>query len=491
MFPVPLPFPYRTPVPRSWERWTRKVRVGANSPSLWPTIDSLMYTGTCLRPSCTAMVWPTMSGMIVERRDQVLITRLSRLRFRSSIFFSRWSSTNGPFLSDRPIVTYLPVLWPWFPGPLGGRGAHPEPPRAPWGPRNGPGAREPLPPPPLAAAAQDHLVGGLVAAAGATLRLAPRAHRVAATGALALATAERVIDRVHGDAARLRAPALVAAAPGLAPGDQVVPGIADLADRGPAGHLDLADLTRGHPQGGAAALLGQQLDGDSGRTAHLGAAARAQLHGVHQGSDRDAAQRQGVARLDVRALAGLHHVAHTQAVGRQDVALLAVEVVEQRDAGGPVRVVLDRRHLGRHSVLVAAEVDDAVALLVATAAVPRGDAAVHVAPAGLRGGPQQRLLRRRLRHLDEVGAGGAAPPWRGWLVIADTHQLPSKSSILSSGCRVTSARLVDLRTPMTCLVRLRLPLRCKVFTFMTRTEKMACTASLISVLFAPGLTMNV
>src|SRR6266536_3563772 len=32
----------RTPVARSWERCTRKVRVGANSPSLWPTIASEM-----------------------------------------------------------------------------------------------------------------------------------------------------------------------------------------------------------------------------------------------------------------------------------------------------------------------------------------------------------------------------------------------------------------------------------------------------------------
>ena len=31
------------------------MRVGANSPSLWPTIDSDTNTGTCLRPSCTAM----------------------------------------------------------------------------------------------------------------------------------------------------------------------------------------------------------------------------------------------------------------------------------------------------------------------------------------------------------------------------------------------------------------------------------------------------
>ena len=33
-----------------------KVRVGANSPSLWPTIDSVTNTGTCLRPSWTANV---------------------------------------------------------------------------------------------------------------------------------------------------------------------------------------------------------------------------------------------------------------------------------------------------------------------------------------------------------------------------------------------------------------------------------------------------
>ena len=41
---------------RSWPAWYLNVRVGANSPSLCPTIDSPMYTGTCLRPSCTAMV---------------------------------------------------------------------------------------------------------------------------------------------------------------------------------------------------------------------------------------------------------------------------------------------------------------------------------------------------------------------------------------------------------------------------------------------------
>ena len=43
-------------------------------------------TGTCLRPSCTAMVCPTISGTTVERRDQVLMTRLSPRRFISTTF---------------------------------------------------------------------------------------------------------------------------------------------------------------------------------------------------------------------------------------------------------------------------------------------------------------------------------------------------------------------------------------------------------------------
>ena len=59
--------------------------MGANSPSLWPTIDSDTNTGTCLRPSCTAMVWPTISGKIVDVRDQVRIMVLVLALFMSSM----------------------------------------------------------------------------------------------------------------------------------------------------------------------------------------------------------------------------------------------------------------------------------------------------------------------------------------------------------------------------------------------------------------------
>ena len=41
--------------------------------------------------------------MIIERRDQVLIGFLDSCAFAFSIFSSRWPSTNGPFLIERPI----------------------------------------------------------------------------------------------------------------------------------------------------------------------------------------------------------------------------------------------------------------------------------------------------------------------------------------------------------------------------------------------------
>src|SRR5215208_2812168 len=61
-----------------------------------------------LRPLCTAMVWPTISGTTVERRDQVLMTFLSLFRFITSTFSSSGTSTKGPFFSDLDMCQ-LPV----------------------------------------------------------------------------------------------------------------------------------------------------------------------------------------------------------------------------------------------------------------------------------------------------------------------------------------------------------------------------------------------
>src|SRR5579872_1239165 len=89
----------------AFTEWPLKVRVGANSPSLCPIICSVTYTGMNFRPLCTAMVWPIISGRMVDRRDHVLITFFSLRAFIPSTFSRRWPSMNGPFFSERAIVS--------------------------------------------------------------------------------------------------------------------------------------------------------------------------------------------------------------------------------------------------------------------------------------------------------------------------------------------------------------------------------------------------
>src|SRR5271154_1644451 len=65
------------------------LRVGENSPSLCPTMFSVMYTGMNFFPLWTASVWPINSGRMVDRRDHVFTTFFSFLSFMTVTFFIR------------------------------------------------------------------------------------------------------------------------------------------------------------------------------------------------------------------------------------------------------------------------------------------------------------------------------------------------------------------------------------------------------------------
>src|SRR5437773_5012678 len=133
--------------------------------------------GMNLLPLCTASVCPTNSGSTVQRRAQVFKTRFSPLRLSVSIFRTRESTTYGPFLMERAMVS----------GSL------------------------------LLAAPHDERVAQLAAARLEALRdLAPRRARMAPARGLALAAAHRVVDGVHRHAAHRRRAAEPAAPPRLA-----------------------------------------------------------------------------------------------------------------------------------------------------------------------------------------------------------------------------------------------------------------------------------
>src|SRR4029453_16650110 len=222
-------------------------------------------------------------------------------------------------------------------------------------------------------------------------RLAPRRHRVV-TLALALATTHRVVHRVHDGAAHGRAEAAPAHAPGLADRDVLVVEVADLADGGHAVYGDQPDLARGQSQRGAVAFLGEQLRLGSGAAAELGAAARVQLDVVHQRADRDVADGQRVAGHDVGLRARHQHVPHLHTVRGDDVALLAVAVMQQREVRGPVGIVLAPPPPRRDAALGALEVPLPQHALGPAAPVAHGDAPVGVAAVRPALGDEQALL---------------------------------------------------------------------------------------------------
>src|SRR5580658_6073534 len=71
---------------------------------------SVTNTGTNFRPLWTANVRPTASGVMVLRRDHVLMTFLLCAACAAAIFSARCPSTNGPFLTERAMTYSLTLL---------------------------------------------------------------------------------------------------------------------------------------------------------------------------------------------------------------------------------------------------------------------------------------------------------------------------------------------------------------------------------------------
>src|SRR5690606_32918374 len=185
---------------------------------------SLIRTGTCWRPLCTAMVRPTISGRIIERRDHVLIGLRLFVATASCTFFARCGSTKGPLCTERGTLSYLHLSRLL-----------------------------------RLAAANDHVVSALVLARLVALRRhAPRSNRVLAE-VTALATTVRVIDRVHGRTTNRRTNTAPALRTGLAELPQAVLAVADFADRGAAVNVNPAHLTRAQTHCCVTAFASHQL----------------------------------------------------------------------------------------------------------------------------------------------------------------------------------------------------------------------------------------
>mmetsp|Transcript_53243 Transcript_53243/g.155058 ORF Transcript_53243/g.155058 Transcript_53243/m.155058 type:complete len:251 (-) Transcript_53243:109-861(-) len=115
---------------------------------------------------------------------------------------------------------------------------------------------------------------------------------------------------------------------------------------------------------------------------------------VHHGADGHLVEGHGVADEDGRVGRRDDLLADEEAHGVEDVALLAVLVVDEADARVAVGIVLDALNRSPQAALSPAKVDDAVPL--------RLPPAVHVLVTGLTRGPRG--------HLDRLVLGPREPP---------------------------------------------------------------------------------
>src|SRR5574340_65978 len=363
--------------------WPLKVRVRENSPNLWPTMFSDIYTGMCCLPLCTAIVRPTNSGSTVERRDQVFTGRLSLVARTASTFLSKCASTNGPFLIERAIFFY----------PLN-----------------------------LKATAHNHAAGALVATcAEALCRHTPWADRVTACRSLAFAATVRVVDRIHRHTAHGRADAAPAHRAGLADGAQTVFGITHFAQGRFAVNVHLANFAGAQTQLRIAAFTSQKLPGSTGRTRQLSTLARQHFDAVYCRAYRNVTQRQRITRLDRRFRTAHQRCADRNTFRRNDVTTLTIGIAQQSQVCAAVWIIFQTLYRRGNAIFVTLEVNQAVMLFMTTAHMTRRDVAVMVTPSSSRLLFQQCSDRLALMQAGIDDAHDGALPRGRWFQFNQCH----------------------------------------------------------------------
>ena len=200
--------------------------------------------------------------------------------------------------------------------------------------------------------------------------------------------------------------------------------IADLTDRCLGVHRDQTNFAAGKTNLCVLAFLRHELRRVARRADQLRALAGLELDAVDHRADRDVLELQRVADLDVRVLAGNDGLADVQAVRSDDVALLAVCIVQQSDVRGTVRIVFDRFDGRGNAVLVALEVDDAVLALCAAALVANRDLTGEVAAGFAFQIADQRLFRSGFGDLLIGGDGHMSRTRSGGVQFTNSHLLP-------------------------------------------------------------------
>src|SRR5215470_13474438 len=128
-------------------------------------------------------------------------------------------------------------------------------------------------------------------------------------------------------------------------------------------------------------------------------------------AERNRTQRKGIAKIRRSICSGGDFRANLETIGRENITLLAIAVLEKSNSGRPIWIVFDRHHVGDHSALAAFEIHLAILLLVTAADVARSQTTIIIPATGFLFRLGQALDRLELGYSAKSREGLEAQSW--------------------------------------------------------------------------------
>ncbi len=193
------------------------------------------------------------------------------------------------------------------------------------------------------------------------------------TRSSAFSTTVRVIHRIHCDTPYGWPDPTPSRCTGLAQRRQTVLGVTNFSDDRLAVRMNLSHLPGPKPNRYIDPFLSHELGTATCTANHLRALTRFHLDAVNLGSNGDVPHRHAVARLYRCRIVGDHLVTNRQAFRCDDVPTFAIQIFDQNEIGGPIRIVFQTLDDTRDSDFIPFEIDNPVLLLVTTANMSCGN----------------------------------------------------------------------------------------------------------------------
>ena len=186
-------------------------------------------------------------------------------------------------------------------------------------------------------------------------------------------TTKGVIDRVHNDTTDGRANAEPARAACRTRGFIHVIDIGNLTHDGEAIFRNVANFATRELDLAEFAVFSDEFCTCTSGTSDLSALARFHFDVVDNGVQRNIAERNSVTDAEFGTFARIQHITNLDVSRSDDVAALAVQVLDQSDTSGTVRIVFDRFDSAGDASELTLEIDDTIQFLVTTTATAGGD----------------------------------------------------------------------------------------------------------------------